>query len=710
MPYRDAADAYWSAGWRGILPLPFKHKANPPNGFTGAAGVWPSYADIQAWKDFPETRGGNISVRLPPHIIGIDVDAYGEKKGARTFGDACVRWGTLPPTWRTTSRDDGVSGILLFRVPEGLHWPGELGTDVELIQYRHRYAVVWPSIHPTGKMYRWIDPTGVASITPPRVDELPLLPEAWINGLSVPEQAGGDAPLNIGDPAAVEWLFAHNHGAPCPNMSEVATHYCDALHFGGSRHVVARDSTLRLIRLADEGHYGILPALGMVREQFLIVCADVSRGEIRRRDQAGKEWQTLVVGAVSRVVAQPMAQGATDPCRDPLAGLAASPRPEAEKPAGDGSGARGAADGPGAERPDPLAPLLAAERTRRLVRRTVDDEESTALFREPPTVMSLGEELDVDLGPLTFRVDQLFPTGSNVLLVANEEAGKTTLLNNLARSIVDGGLFLNHFAVKTGRVAIFNYEVSRRQFQVWLRETGFGNLTDVVPQTMRGFTLALTTPQGQEWAVRWLSDREIALWIIDPYARASVGSIDNENDNSQAGRFLDALDVIKERAGVADLIMAHHSGRTIAEEGMERARGAQRLDDWSDVKWLYTVENDTRFFKANGRDVHFAEHPIRWIAPTRSLAIDMTGGNRANERSTQIANIIVGIIGNRPGIGTNNLRAAVRTVRPAGNELIADALDYLVEKGKVIRRIGAPGKADAYSLAERVSDENSWQT
>ena len=41
---------------------------------------------------------------------------------------------------------------------------GEVTGDVEICQQSHRYAVVWPSIHPdTGTVYRWYTPDGVVA-------------------------------------------------------------------------------------------------------------------------------------------------------------------------------------------------------------------------------------------------------------------------------------------------------------------------------------------------------------------------------------------------------------------------------------------------------------------------------------------------------------------------------------------------------------------
>ena len=83
-PYGAAAVDYWTAGWRGVLPLPAKAKKWPDKGFTGANGVDPSRADIQTWIENGRANS-NIVLRLPDDVIGIDVDCYGGKQGAATI-------------------------------------------------------------------------------------------------------------------------------------------------------------------------------------------------------------------------------------------------------------------------------------------------------------------------------------------------------------------------------------------------------------------------------------------------------------------------------------------------------------------------------------------------------------------------------------------------------------------------------------------------
>ena len=113
-PYAQNAVLLAMDGWWPV-PLPPRSKKSPPTGYTGSDGRTPTYTEIGDW-----TRSdphANIAIVLGPDAIGIDVDAYGTKTGAATLAELEALHGQLPATVSITSREDGVSGIRLFRLP-----------------------------------------------------------------------------------------------------------------------------------------------------------------------------------------------------------------------------------------------------------------------------------------------------------------------------------------------------------------------------------------------------------------------------------------------------------------------------------------------------------------------------------------------------------------------------------------------------------------
>ncbi|MBW3589521.1 MAG: AAA family ATPase [Actinobacteria bacterium] len=250
----------------------------------------------------------------------------------------------------------------------------------------------------------------------------------------------------------------------------------------------------------------------------------------------------------------------------------------------------------------------------------------------PETTFTLADELAMDEPPLAFTIAGLHPQGSNSLLTAAFKTGKSTLSLNILKALVDGEPFLDAFEVELhGRVGYWNFEVTGEMFREWARRMDIRHADRAVVAHFRGFRAFFSHPRFREWAVRWLQEREVAFWIIDPFARAFSSS---ENDNALVGRFLDDVDVIKHEAGVSDLLLVTHTGRKIHEEGEEHARGATRLDDWADQRWILTKMQDDRFLKAHGREVDQVERRLEFDPHTLHLSI-VIGEEPSDRKATR---------------------------------------------------------------------------
>jgi len=357
-PYAEAADTYWRAGWRGILPVPARTKRMRLVGWTGNSGAWPSYADVFDWANnpAPDAGGGNIALRVPHHLLGIDVDDYDGKGGGATLTGLSERWGPLPPTWRSTSRDDGVSGIRFYHVPEGLAWPSNIPTGIEIIRFGHRYAVVWPSIHPEGRTYRWVSPQGVTSTVVPAIDEFPELPDTWIAGLTGGEMAAGTAKAAITLTEAQSWLLAAPGGRQCPRMSRAGIAALRALEGNPSRHDTTMAHQLRLIRYAEEGHHGVLEAITNLHAAFIGAATRPGSGQ-RSAVEAEAEWRRGLTGAVATIIATPGPARDPDHCCLSDTDLTDLIDPRATNPTTAPVGATTAEDGDGEDQPSSWEPV-----------------------------------------------------------------------------------------------------------------------------------------------------------------------------------------------------------------------------------------------------------------------------------------------------------------------------------------------------------------
>ena len=465
-PYAQFQD-YWQAGWRGILPLPHRRKKPLPRGYSGHDGVDPSYADCQAWS---ETGPHNICLRVPAHVIGIDVDDYAGKAGGGTLARLVQAHGALPATWLSTSRDDGISGIRLYTIPTGVLLVNSIPSGIEIVQRHHRYIVCAPSIHPdTGRTYEWIDERTGEIGAIPSLDSIPSLPATWVAGLAIPGNGHKPNHDNVDLSTVVEVL---PHGEPCAHILAAA----GKAFTGAARHDSYNSAVLAVLSHARNGCPGSRTVINRLQAAFL--AETTSPGEGRRsRAEAEGEWNRGLVGALQRIAGEPQGHG----CVDNLTAWAIP-----------GEGIPNAGEDV-AE--DPRAVAYRIRVATKAVEHRINIEarelaQQLHVEAQPPpgsddlTVFLTQPDTD-----LRWRVNQLWPAGGRVLLAAAAKAGKTTLVGrNLLPALADGGKLLAHYdtTVCAGRIVYLNLEVSADQIRRWLRTTEISDTARVEVANLRG--------------------------------------------------------------------------------------------------------------------------------------------------------------------------------------------------------------------------------
>lgn len=522
-PYQAAAPTYYRAGWP---TFPVTGKAiNVPKGVTGRAGAPIEYATVCDW--MVSRPDDNIAVRLTG-VIGIDVDAYVKdgklKRGDETLASAEHLWGTLPATWRSTSRDAAnPSGIRFYRVPKGIEFrtllsmpnaDGEVTGDIEICQHSHRYAVVWPSINPdTGTPYRWYTPDGTVSLGVPDVLELPVLPPRWVDELTMIRPTVEERPA-----APVTAQLA----LPADWHAQVTDHYRRGVEAcagpAGSRH----DNTLvvvgALARDESRGRAGATTALGMLRERFVAAIGDDGQ-----RDPA-REFESMVES--SRLLAATTVSTA----EAELAAVAAVFANIPEVPEGPPAVAA-VLDPPGpGEDPNRHRRRMLTEDALRLI--------------PPPIPLAAG----------------WFYRRSLAVLYGPPKKGKTFVAVDLALAVATGRPWMGG-PTEAGHVVYCLGEgvagLSRR-LEAWRLHHGCDGPADLailphVPQ--------LHNPVDVADFIEAVTPARPALIIIDTLARAIVGV--DENASKDMGEVVAQLDRIKEATGACVLVL-HHTGKDAA--------------------------------------------------------------------------------------------------------------------------------------------------
>ncbi len=278
---------------------------------------------------------------------------------------------------------------------------------------------------------------------------------------------------------------------------------------------------------------------------------------------------------------------------------------------------------------------------------TLDGSSEDAAAYEFTSLTDLLAEPDQEV---TYRIDGLLPAGGRVLCAAQFKAGKTTLRNNLVRSLADGVPFLDHFTVAPLQadesVAVIDIEMDRGQVRHWLRDQQIGNTERVQVRTLRGeassFNIMNPTVRGQ-WAahLRMCNAKVLLFDCLRPVLDALA-----LDENHDVGRFLVAFDALVNDAEVEEAVVIHHMGHA-----GERSRGDSRLRDWPDAEWRLVYEDARtgqagsaipRYFSAVGRDVDVPESRLEYDPGTRHLSV--SGGSRADARQAATALAIFGVI------------------------------------------------------------------
>lgn len=319
--------------------------------------------------------------------------------------------------------------------------------------------------------------------------------------------------------------------------------------------------------------------------------------------------------------------------------------------------------------------------------------DAAAEFEEPQfRFATLSEALGVDLPDVQYRIEGLTIERGNVLLAAQYKSGKSTCMFNLIKSLCDGDDFLGFGVTPLDadrRVVYYDFELDESYCINQLKALNIEHPERCVVRSLRGHTVPLTTDRAKEWVIADLKASNADVWIIDPFAAVFTG---DENSNTEVNEWLRAVDEIKRKAGVQELILVTHTGRN--NEGPTRARGATRLDDWADVRWTWeTVKGeDRKSLTAKGRGVSVDEVHVEWNPDTNIYRrIEIAGSD------TDLEKRIIDYLMLNPDSSTSTIRKDVT----GKSERIAELLNSLENDCILSKR--QSGKATFWSVNPLVS-------
>jgi hypothetical protein len=273
-----------------------------------------------------------------------------------------------------------------------------------------------------------------------------------------------------------------------------------------------------------------------------------------------------------------------------------------------------------------------------------------------PAVETLSDFLETPDEQVRYRVDQLWPMGGRGILAAAYKSGKSTMVANAIRSLVDGDLFLGTYTVEQSReVVLIDNELDPRTLRAWLRDQNIRNTERVKVVSLRGktSTFDILDPETRAtWAKAIQGGEVVILDCLRPVLDA-LGL----DENRDAGRFLVAFDSLLDDAGAGEALVIHHMGHA-----GERSRGDSRLQDWPDVTWKLLREDpdnpgSATYFSAFGRDVNVQESQVKFDPFSRHLTL--VGGTRKDARvDSKVAEVVAFVTAN-PGSSKTVIRREV---------------------------------------------------
>lgn len=328
---------------------------------------------------------------------------------------------------------------------------------------------------------------------------------------------------------------------------------------------------------------------------------------------------------------------------------------------------------------------------------TAEQEAALKPLSARPEVKPLSVLLDETPDTPPDRITGLSMVGGNSLLFASYKVGKTSLLLNVVRSLVDGTPFLDSYDVRQldGSLVYWNYELPEAQFTHWLRMQGIKNTHKVVPLNLRGRPVHPQSESDFEWLVTQIAAHEGEANIVDPLAVAIKG---DPNRGDVAHEFTEALDDIQFLSGSTDLFMSAHTGhpRGTTKGGIQSnlwAAGHSRFMGWADALWTFAeAPTGTRLFSAKGRyDDDVPEMQLAFDPATKRLSHDGWTGRRVRVEVTpqeDPCSVVLEFIEANPGASTRTIRDKV----PGSSEMVDKCLTDLIEDGLVRWETG-PRKA-----------------
>lgn len=317
-------------------------------------------------------------------------------------------------------------------------------------------------------------------------------------------------------------------------------------------------------------------------------------------------------------------------------------------------------------------------------------------FEEPDYPhANLAEALAAEQEPEKYRVADILTEGSTCAIVAKAKAGKTTLVMNLMKSLADGSPFLGKEVTPVERNVcywdlelVYTYQLDR------FRQVGIENAEKIINRPLQGYTTALSTAIGQNFAVKDLTEAQADVWIIDTFGAAFDG--EDENHNSQVRKFFKGVDRVKRLSGVKEVFIIFHTGKGDSHS----ARGASASEDWPAVIWEYGGISGKAIDPDDARRKMFVYGRlapqtlyVEYDSGVLSLIDEPAKGKRASDKPQQI----VDFLRDNPDSSQSDITLGIGLSKDS-RSAVRPHLEQLVRIDHILCEENGSGKTKTYRI------------
>ncbi len=309
--------------------------------------------------------------------------------------------------------------------------------------------------------------------------------------------------------------------------------------------------------------------------------------------------------------------------------------------------------------------------------------------------MNLGEMRQASIEtPMSFRVDNLLPTGSVNNLIGKPKIGKSTLLRQLAAAVATGSDFLGR---STDKADVLYFALEEQRAQLWDQFESLGMKDD------EGIFATTDMVQGDVLAqlAQTLDSMPAArLILIDPMFKF-LRARDN-NDYAETSTLMERLNQFaKERS--LTIVCAHHEKKRQTEDVGDGTLGSTAIRAGSDTNlFLKQDRNGVRTLQTEQR-YGIAMEPtlLQFDTAARRFSIDVSVTfsiqQATDDKRHHLMREITDYVRDHPGVGQPEILECLT----GSTQAKVQALKVLASES-TLERSGTGGKGDPYiySLSE----------